>query len=141
MSRWRQHAFETLPELRNLLQKVRERGPYGFFSELYSELVRAYQRKDQDLIHRIYRYSEWCLDLDSPQKTARGHIPTAMCVCFFEHLPQVEMIRQDLKYHFLRAFLIGLREVFLYHGTPEQFEEMIAIPDPDEVLQRAPKRR
>ena len=122
MSKWRQQAFVQLPALRR--QLGREKTLYGFCGELYDELCRAYEGQNEDLIRDIFIYSKWCLN--QPRNgTIANDPPTAIIVCFFEHLPEKEKVRKDLARHFSREFLISMEKVFQYHGSEDQYFEII----------------
>jgi hypothetical protein len=122
MSRWRHEAFERLPGLRKQLQ--REKTLFGFCHALYDELVHAYERKDEALIRDIYLFSTWCLEQPESSR-AEDDLPTAISLCFFEHLPEREQIRRDLSRRLPHSLLVSMKEIFCYHGTPEQFQEII----------------
>ena len=126
MSRWRKEAFDRLPECRKQLQA--EKGTTMFFHHLGEVLYRAHLSKDEDLIRRIYDYAMWCLA--APEgKDARDDLPTSITCSFFEHLPTHKEVRVEIGRWLSRSALEGMREVFLYHGTDEQFREMIASCD------------
>lgn len=123
MSLWRKEAFERLPELRTQLQE--EKGAYCFVGDLVHVLEHAYEADDEDLIRRIYMYIERLLA--APQgANASNDLHTIVYVSFFEHLPRSEVIRQDLGRWLKRGQLEQLRDVFLYHGTEEQYQEILA---------------
>ena len=122
MSRWRHEAFKRLPGLRKQLQQ--EKTLFGFCHAVYDELCRAYDRNDEALIRSIYRFSEWCLEQPESEKTEED-LPTAISLCFFEHLPEKDRIRKDLSRHFPRSFLVSMKEIFCYHGSPGKFNEII----------------
>jgi hypothetical protein len=123
MSRWRNEAFDRLPELRKLLQT--EKSAYSFLSELVDRLHKAYAQKDEDLIRRIYDYAKWCLDLPRG-KDSSDDLPTIVTVSFFEHLPQHAEVRRDVGRWLPRKDVEGMKQVFLYHGSEEQFQEMLS---------------
>jgi hypothetical protein len=123
MSLWRKTAFERLPELRKLLQK--EKTAHSFFGGLVDQLSKAYLQKNEDLIRGIYDYAKWCLA--APRgKSASDDLLTIVMVSFFEHLPQHEAIRRDIGRWFPKKEIEGMKDFFLYHGTEEQFQEMLA---------------
>jgi hypothetical protein len=122
MSRWRHEAFERLPDLRKQLQE--QKTLFGFCHAMYNEPCCAYDQNDESLIQSIYRFSEWCLEQPQSEKT-EDDLPTAISVCSFEHLPEKEKIRKDLARHFPRSFLLSMKEIFCYHGSQENFAEII----------------
>jgi hypothetical protein len=123
MSRWRKEAFDKLPELRKLLQT--EKSAYSFLSELVDRLREAYTKRDENLIRRIYDYAKWCLD--APRgKDASDDLPTIVTVSFFERLPKYAEVRRDVGRWLPKRDVEGMKSVFLYHGSEEQFEEMLS---------------
>lgn len=126
MARWRKEAFERLPEFRKLLQE--EKSPYSFLTMLVGELRQAHVRNDLDRIRRIYSYAKMCID--APRgKDASDDLLTIAAVSFFEHLPQHVEIRRNMGRWFARRDIEGMKDVLLYHGTEEQFNEIVASCD------------
>jgi hypothetical protein len=133
MSRWRKEAFDRLPECRKQLQE--EKSPYGFFQELSEALYQAHLRQDEELLRRIYRYAQWCLQ--APRgKDASDDLATIVTVSFFEHLPTHREVRKAVGRFLPKAFIEGMRDVFLYHGTEEKYQEILAS---CEVIRPKPK--
>jgi hypothetical protein len=123
MSLWRKAAFERLPEFRPVLQK--EKSAYLFLGEMVERLYQAYIQKDEDLIRRIYDYARWCQD--APRgKTASDDLLTIITVSFFEHLPRHAEVRRDIGRWLSKKDVEGMKAIFLYHGTEEQFQEMLS---------------
>jgi hypothetical protein len=86
MSKWRQQAFERFPELRALLQKVKN--PYAYWIELQFAFARAYRMGNIDLFKRILDYVDW--SLEQPKgKTAADDLGTCVYCCFIEHIPEI----------------------------------------------------
>jgi hypothetical protein len=122
MARWRKEAFERFPEFRGFLQS--EKSAYLFLGEMAEWLYQAYLQKDEDLISRIYGYAKWCQD--APRGTdASDDLLTIVTVSFFEHLPRHAEVRRDIGRWLSKKDVEGMKSVFLYHGTEEQFQEMI----------------
>jgi len=123
MARWRKEAFEKLPEFRKLLQE--EKSLYVFFHLLVRELYQAYLRNDMEQVRRIYDYAKWCKD--SPRgNDASDDLFTIAAVSFYEHLPEHSEIRRDMGRWFTRREIEGMKDTLLYHGTEEQFDEILA---------------
>src|SRR4051812_10211159 len=123
MSLWRKEAFERFAEFRGLLQQ--EKSAYNFLGELVNKLVEAYASSDDGRIRRIYNYAKWCLAAP-PGRDASDDLPTIVTVSFYEHLPHHTIVRKDVGRWLPKEMIEGMKEVFLYHGTPEQYEEMLA---------------
>ena len=122
MTTWRKEAFERLPEMRKTLQE--EKGMYCFFSELVDHLRKAYEEENTDLEKRIYEYAFHLCGLKRGS-TAENDVPTAITLGFFEHLPQSKTIRRNVGRWMTKAEIEGMKETFLYHGTEEQYLEML----------------
>ena len=123
---WRREAFDRLPEFRRLLQE--EKSPYNFLGELVTKLDFAYERQDDDLVKRIYGFIFWCME--APRgKTASDDLLTAVACSFLEHLPQHDHIRHDIGRWFSRSDILGMSEIFHYHGTEDQYQEMLRLSD------------
>lgn len=91
---------------------------------MVDQLQQAYLRKDEGIISRIYAYAKWCAD--APRgKDASDDLFTIVAVSFFEHLPEHELIRRDLGHRLPKKEIEGMKEIFLYHGTEEQFQEIL----------------
>lgn len=122
MSFWRKEAFERFPEYRKELQG--EKLIHCFLSMLHTHLLEAYRISDFELITRIRDYV-FCLSNTSPGHDASSDLGTIVAVSFFEHLPESRMIRDDIGRWFSEAELLNMRELFTYHGSDAQFEEML----------------
>lgn len=123
MARWRKEAFDRFPDFRGLLQN--EKSAYLFLGEMVERLHEAYLQKDEDLVRRIYEYAKWCQD--APRgKDASDDLPTIVTVSFFEHLPRHAEVRRDVGRWLPKKDIEGMKELFLYLGTEEQFQEMLA---------------
>ncbi len=62
---------------------------------------------------------------------------TIVTVSFFEHLPTHKEVRQEIGRWLPRSMIEGNREVFLYHGTEEQYREMVASCEVTKFKRRA----
>lgn len=128
MALWRREAFERLPELRRKLQE--SKNPMAFWIDVHCELVREYEKLDDDFIRRVYGYAFWCLD-EAPQNDAIQQDPyTAVVVCFLEHLPTDDAARKDAHRWMSRARMERMKSVFLHLGTEEQYQEMLGSDTP-----------
>lgn len=123
MSLWRSQAYERLPELRKMLQY--EKLVHCFFGQLVDELNSAYADQNMDLVKRIYQYIFHLLET----RESSVDFQTVIAVSFLEHIPQHELIRNDIRRWFTRSELESMREIFTYHGTEEQYREMLESAD------------
>ena len=122
MTTWRKEAFERLPEMRKQLQQ--EKGIYCFFGEMMDRLKKAYEEEDYDLEERIYQYA-FCMLKLTGGSSAANDVPTAIALGFFEHLPESKLTRRNIGRWMSKADIEGMKEIFLYHGTEEQYHEML----------------
>ena len=123
MSLWRQEAFERLPEFRKELQE--EKSPYCFLSILRDRLVQAYKEENFERIERIKEYV-FRLARAKEGHDASSDLGTIVAVSFFEHLPESKLIRQDIGRWFSVREIEQMKEIFTYHGTEEQYADMLS---------------
>lgn len=101
---------------------------YNFLSELVTKLNEAYEINNDNLVKRIYGFVFWCLN--APRgKTASDDLLTAVACSFLEHLPQHEKIRKDIGRWFSHSDILGMSEIFHYHGTEDQYQQMLRSSD------------
>ena len=118
MSAWRKVAIEKLPEFRESIESAET--PGMLWIDLLLKFEDAYREPaDQDLAHRIYEYAGWCLAGSNNQD-----IQTSAALHFYEHLPTNEKIRRDMANHLTREEFFGLKEIFKYHLTEGEYEEL-----------------
>ena len=112
MSAWRREALERLPECRESI--VSARNSMALWIELLDECGRAFRQRNEDLIRRLYEYARWC------RRSPSIDVRTAVVCAFYEHLPLNPIVRRDMPRRFDRAEFTELREVFLYHLSPDK---------------------
>ncbi len=105
MSTWKREALERLPECSDILTR------YGLkATEVWVELrlvcEAAHKRGDDDLLHRIYDYARWCWQSPAP------HLRRAVEFAFYQHIPVIPVLRQDMRRRFTRSQFDELREPF-----------------------------
>jgi hypothetical protein len=123
MSLWRQKAVEMFPELIARFEDADT--PYLLWFELRDAFEHAYEQtpRDESLIGRIYKYSDWCCD--QPRgATAPDDLLTCVAVCFYEHIPENPSAREDMPRWWRPEDLAGLRSVFQYNLSVEEFSEL-----------------
>ena len=127
MEQWREKATEMFPEFSSSWDD--DDSPYSVWLELREAFEEAYDKTppDESLIARIYRYSDWCAEQPHRQ-TADDDLLTCVAVSFWEHIPQHPRARQDMPRWWRAEDLDdgpdGLPNIFRYHLTAEQFEEL-----------------
>jgi hypothetical protein len=122
MSAWRREAFERLPAFRTLLQKSNT--PYALWIELSSEFRQAYQVGDLERFEHILSYANWCL-AQPEGRTAADDFGTCLQVCFFEHLPAVQVGNQT-KPKNRSGGILAETEILRYPGIQELHSELLA---------------
>ncbi len=112
MSAWRRQALQNLPEFRRVIEAADT--PMALWVELLDECQDGYRRQDEELIPRFYEFARWCWQSSSAE------VRTAVACAFYEHLPTTPESRRDMPGRFGRAAFGELREVFLYHLSPDE---------------------
>jgi hypothetical protein len=80
VSAWRRRAIEAFPELRRELDAKGEVfSVYALWFELLPLAREAHRENNEDLLHRIYDFAEWC-------DRHGGELSNAVGVSFYEHL-------------------------------------------------------
>ena len=122
MAPWRQKAEEMFPELISHFEDADT--PYLLWFELREAFEDAYDEtpRDESLIRRIYQYSDWCCDQPRGQ-TAEDDLLTCVAVCFYEHIPQHQVAREDMP-RWWRADDLREPSIFQYHLSDKQFHEL-----------------
>jgi hypothetical protein len=122
---WLEKAVEYLPELEDLI--TREQllpGPTSLWTDLYSELVAAYDVSpiNEDRIRRIYDFAVWCL---AQPNTAdiETDVSSATAVAFIENLPLDQRISKDLHRWMSLGTFQGLESVFRCHLSEEEYRQ------------------
>lgn len=98
--------------------------PYLLWIELRSVFEKAYERdpRDESMIERIYRYSDWCMSQPRGQ-TSGDDLFTCVAVCFYEHIPEHPGAREDMPRWWLAEDLVE-SGVFHYHLTDDEFRDL-----------------
>ena len=100
--------------------------PYTLWANLSDVFKRAYVYpfKETD-IREIYEFADW--SCRQPRgETSEDDLATCVCVCFYEHIPQVEAGVKDLPRWFKLSEIMTMREIFSYHVGEAGFERMLA---------------
>ena len=123
MPPWKQKAEEMFPELVSRFEEADT--PYLLWFELQDAFEQAYEQspRDESLIRRIYRYSDWCADQPRGQ-TAEDDLLTCVAVCFYEHIPQHPAAREDMPRWWRAEDLAVGPHVMQYHLSDEEFREL-----------------
>ncbi len=94
----------------------------GLWTEIFFNFADAYMEpKNEDFIKRVYEYADWCLGQES-EEDARFHLPTCVCICFWENIPTCKEARDDMPRWFSLDEVIGNQHFFKYLITDDEFE-------------------
>jgi len=123
MSSWREKAIEMFPELHIVIEETED--PYALWSQLLESFKQAYTQspRDESMIQRIYRYSDWCID--QPQgNTASDDLTTCVAVSFYEEIPCHPEAREDMPRWFTFEDFLGMEGIFRYRLSDEDFKSL-----------------
>ena len=120
---WGKEAFKRFPELLDEFDAVAS--PYELWIELRFAFAAAYKDpRNEDLISRIYAYADWCCS--QPEgSTAEDDLGSCVCVCFYEHIPEVPEALEDMPRWFLKEDVLVMKETFSYMVGEEGFQKIL----------------
>ena len=119
MSAWRRVAIEMLPEFRKEIAQADT--PMALWVEIGFRFQDAFEKGDEDLARRYFKYAESCLDTAKQQPTEAS---TAAWCAFYEHLPDIPSLAEQLHRYMPRSRFLQVQDAFRYHTTPEEFEHL-----------------
>jgi len=119
MSAWRRVALEMLPEYRENIAHAEN--PMGLWVEIDFYFRDAFEAGDDDLVRRFFRYAERCLDTAKPEATDAS---TAAWCAFYEHIPRVAGLSEQLHRFMPRNRFVQVRDAFRYHISQEEFDRL-----------------
>lgn len=125
MEYWLTKAIEYLPDLEDLITEPQPlRGPMGLCSDLYFELVSAYDVSpmNEDRIGRLYDFIGWCLTQPSAD-SVETDVPTAAVIGFIENLPLDQRVSEDLHRWMSVETFNGMEKIFRYHLSEEEYRK------------------
>lgn len=120
---WGKEAFSRFPELIGRFDSVTS--PYQLWFELRDAFEQAYKNpQDNGLISRIYAYADWCCS--QPEgSTAEDDLGTCVCVCFYEHIPEVPQALEDMPRWFSKEDVLLMKQTFSYMVGEEGFQRIL----------------
>jgi hypothetical protein len=78
-----------------------------------------FNKGGEDLVGRYFRYAEWCLDTAKQEPTDAS---TAAWCAFYEHLPKIAGLAEQIHRFMPRSRFVQVRDAFRYHTSAEEFE-------------------
>lgn len=124
MSRWRGRAIEAVPHLRAKIAECEN--IMQVWMVLREALEAAYEPpRDESTIARIHAHARWCLT--APRAESADMDPlTAVCHCFYEHIPQHPSAAADLHRWMSADEVDGMRPVFEYMVGKAAIDQLVA---------------
>jgi hypothetical protein len=119
MSAWRRVALEILPEFRDDIAQADE--PMALWVEIGFRFRGVFRKGNEDLVRRYFRYAEWCLDTAKQEPTDAS---TAAWCAFYEHLPKIAGLAEQLHRLMPRSRFVQVRDAFRYHTSSDEFERL-----------------
>jgi hypothetical protein len=116
MSAWRRVALETLPGLRSIIEGAES--PMALWCEVRFAFEDAFRRSDEDLVRRVFSYAAWSIDTAQSQPTDAS---TAAVCAFYEHLPQIAGLADQLHRFLPRQRFLHIQDAFRYHLSESEF--------------------
>ena len=116
MSAWRRVALETLPEFRDAIEQAES--PMNLWCELFLRFEDAFRADDDDSVRRFFRYAEWCSDTAQLRPTDAS---TAAWCAFYEHLPRVAGLAEQLHRFLPRQRFQRVQDAFRHHTNEQEF--------------------
>ena len=139
MDDWQEKALELLPGMEDEIFEVSS--PMTLWIEIGLEFRQAYHEpKNEDLIRRVYEFSRWCVEHEQGMSAA-DDLPTAVAVCFYEHLPTWDGAREDMPRWFTLEEIEHMHQLLSYHQTAEEFAQLKAMFTPAEKISRKKRKR
>jgi hypothetical protein len=123
---WREEAARVFPELSYELSECDS--PMGLWIEVNLLFNQAYEHPvNEDLIRRVYQFADWCLTHDEENVGAGEHLPTCVCVAFYEHIPICAPALADMPRWFSREDVLLMKQIFSYHTSEKDYENLLAL--------------
>ncbi|MCW1913238.1 hypothetical protein OJ996_06630 [Luteolibacter sp. GHJ8] len=121
MSLWRREASERLPELQRIIASRFVDGPMMLWIELNTEFEKlcGSQPPPIDLLRRIWRYCDWCLQHGGED------VRTAAALGFGEHLIDSPQRAALLPQIMSCADYVSLRNLVEYHHAPTEMDDWL----------------
>lgn len=141
-SDWRDKARELLPELTEEINEAQY--PAALWDYIGAEFDFAYEEQppNEDFIRRVYAYAGWCVQQEQdPKADAFWDLFTCVAIQFWEPLPTNPAARADMPRWFTRSQIEEDRQFFEYLIGPGEFEELLALFDPEPPPSDKQRRR
>lgn len=121
MKSWKRVAMKYLPEMRKDIKS--SINIYDMWLFLWIAFKEHYEHTpvNRDLIKRFYKFANWCVwDAESEE------IANAAAINFYEYLPTIEAVRQDIPFNMVKEDFIGMKNLFRYNLSEEEFEQFFS---------------
>lgn len=123
MSAWRRVALQLFPEQRRYIQNNNFHfSVYQLFFDLLLMALEAHKSKNHELLHRIYKYAEWCWS----QKGKSSETYNAVCVAFYEHLVDEDVTYQDIPFWIKPAIFDDIRELLRSRMPADNYQALLS---------------
>ena len=90
----------------------------ALWCEVHSLFEDAFRHGNNDLVGRVFQYAAWCIDTAKPQPTDAS---TAAVCAFYEHLPLIAGLPEQLHRFLPRQRFLHIQHAFRYHLTEPEF--------------------
>ena len=117
MSTWKREALERLPECVDIIT-LPGRKATEVWALLRYTCEAAHRRQDDDLLRRIYDYARYCWQSPAP------HLRRAVEFAFYQHVPVIPVLRQDMRRRFTRSQFDELREPFSWQLSADEMAQL-----------------
>lgn len=131
VSDWRSQAQAALPELAEEI--AASTNSMQLWIEIGFAFDSAYgEPRNEDLIRRIYGFADWCV-AQPRSKHAQDDLFTCVIICFYQDIPMNKNTRSDMLRWFTAEDIKQNKEVFGYHISEAEYEELLALFGPAET--------
>lgn len=99
--------------------------PYDLWLVLTEAFKEAYKApRNEDLVSRIYCHADWCCSQPGGA-TAEDDLGSCVCVCFYEHIPELPEALVDMPRWFAQSDVLTMKEISSYHVGEEGFQRIL----------------
>ncbi len=123
---WKKEAIKRFPEIAEYELEYWD-NPNTCWSSLLMSFKKAYKDpRNDNLIKRIYGYSEWCLE--QPRGgPAEDDLFSIVIVAFIEHIPTIPEAMQDMPRWIPYETVKGSEEIFSYFEGKVGYKKILEV--------------